>query len=254
MSRPHPLTAMKEWEWSQSWEEQQEIVDRLHAKRGSWLPNIVEKRRWGAVRWTSGRPTHAATSGQAVPETFAVLRPGLRDPQLRDRVADVLSQPAPMFQVVGIGLRRHQLVGAVAGAVGGAVVLVVLALVLGLGPIGAVAGAIVGLGLGGAGGAMAAQYKFDRDRDAVLKEGERVRVVTGRYAPTAWARLVDATTGLEVAAGGDTAPDDQTSDAVQTALWEAAGLLLGSSDHTGVEVLADGMERLAQAHRGIGGR
>lgn len=251
MSRPHPLSAMKEWEWSQSWEEQQEIVDRLQARRGTWLPNIVERRRWGAVRWTSGRPKHAATSGQAVPETFAVLRPGLTDPELRDRVSDALYQPAPMFQVAGWGIRRHQLIGAVPGAVAGAVLLVVLALLIGLGPIGAIVGALLGLALGGAGGAMAGQYKFDRDRAAVVKEGERVRVVTGRYAPTSWSRLVEATTGMEVTA--DTSTDSQTAEAVQTALWEAAGLLLGSSDHTGVEVLADGMERLAQAHRGIGG-
>lgn len=251
MSRPHPLSAMKEWEWSQAWEQQQEIVDRLKAKRGSWLPNVVEKRPWGAVRWTSGRPSHAATSGQAVPETFAVMRPGLNDQPLRDRVAEALSQPAPMFQLVGVGLRRHQLVPAVAGAAIGAVLLIVLALLLGLGVIGAIVGALVGLGGGAAGGAALGQYLFDRERDAVLKEGERVRVVTGRYAPTSWSRLVDATTGLETAATATA--DDQTGNAVQTALWEAAGLLLRSSDHTGVEVLADGMERLAQAHRGISG-
>ncbi|WP_169791987.1 hypothetical protein [Jiangella muralis] len=251
MSRPHPLSAMKEWEWSQAWEQQQDIVDRLHAKRGSWLPNVVEKRPWGAVRWTSGRPTHAATSGQAVPETFAVLRPGLNDRPLRDRVAETLAQPPPMFQVVGIGLRRHQLIPAIAGAAAGAVLLIVLALVLGLGAVGAILGLLIGVAGGGVGGAALGQYLFDRERDAVLKEGEQVRVVTGRYAPTSWSRLVDATTGLETAATA--AADDQTGNAVQTALWEAAGLLLRSSDHTGVEVLADGMERLAQAHRGISG-
>ncbi|TDD95161.1 hypothetical protein [Jiangella asiatica] len=254
MTRPHPLSAMKEWEWSQSWEEQQEIVQRLQSRRGTWLPNIVEKRLWGAVRWTSGRPGHAATSGQAVPETFAVLRPGLRDSELRERVTDALRQPAPMFQVAGLGIRRHQLVGAIPGALVGAVLLIVLAFVAGLGVVGAIIGALLGIGLGGVGGAMAGQYKFDRDRAAVLKEGERVRVVTGRYAPTSWSRLVEATTGLEVASDAGAAADGQTADAVQTALWEAAGLLLRSSDHTGVEVLADGMERLAQAHRGIGGR
>jgi hypothetical protein len=93
------------------------------------------------------------------------------------------------------------------------------------------------------------QYKFDHDRGVVLKDG-KVRVVTGRYAPTSWSRLVEAATGLEWVVSGKEAADDQAAEAVQTALWEAAGLLLRSSDHTGVEVLADGMERLAQAHRG----
>lgn len=249
MSRPHPLAAMKEWEWSRTWEEQQEIVDRLHAHRGMWLPNIVEKRRWGAMRWTSGRPSHAATSGQAVPETFVVLRPGVRDPKLRDRVAEVLHEPAPVFSVAGIGARRHQLVGAAPGAAAGAVLFVVLGFVSGIGPVLSVLAGLVGVVLGAVGGSMAAQYKFDRDRGAVLRDGRRVRVVTGRYAPTSWSRLVEATTGLELAPSGDEAPDDQAAEAVQTALWEAAGLLLRSSDHTGVEVLADGMERLAQAHR-----
>lgn len=248
MSRPHPLTAMKEWEWSQTWEEQQEIVDRLHANKGSWLPNIVERRQWGAMRWTSGRPSHAAATGQAVPETFVVLRPGLDDSQLHDRVTAALAEPAPMFQVVGIGLRRYQLVGAAAGAVAGGVLLGVLTAVLGLGAIFVILAVVVGIALGAFGGTVAAQYKVDRDRGAVMKDGEHVRVVTGRYAPTSWSRLVEATTGVETAAG-DLPPDDQASAAVQTALWEAAGLLLSSSDHTGVEVLADGMERLAQAHR-----
>ncbi|PSL03663.1 hypothetical protein CLV30_107144 [Haloactinopolyspora alba] len=250
MSRPHPLTVMKEWEWSRTWDEQQEIVDQSRAGGGAWLPNVVETRQWGAVRWTSGRPAHASESGQAVPETFAVLRPGLDDPVLRERLPEVLRDPPPLFQVAGIGARRHQLLGAAPGAVVGAALLGVLIGVLGLGAVGVVVGVLLGLVLGAVGGAAVAQYLHDRDRSAVLKDGERVRVVTGRYAPTSWARLVEATTGLERASAGSDGPDDQAAEAVQTALWEAAGLLLSSSDHTGVEVLADGMERLAQAHRG----
>lgn len=247
MSRPHPLTAMKEWEWSRTWEEQQEVVDRLHAG-GTWLPNVVETRRWGAVRWTSGRPSHAAVSGQAVPETFVVLRPGLDDQSLRDRLPDVLRDPPPVFHLAGVGARRHQLVGAAPGALAGAVVLAVLAGVIGLGVLGVLLGVLLGLGLGAAAGTAVAQYLFDRERATVLKDTARVRVVTGRYSPTSWARLVEAATGMERVTADD-APDDQAAEAVQTALWEAAGLLLRSSDHTGVEVLADGMERLAQAHR-----
>ncbi|WP_298327948.1 hypothetical protein [Haloactinopolyspora sp.] len=250
MNRPHPLTALNEWEWTRSWEEQQEIIDRLNSAGGTWLPNIVEPRRWGAMRWTSGRPSHAADSGQAVPETFVVLRPGLDDPELRDRLPEVLREPPPMFNVAGIGARRHHVMGLAPGALLGAVVLAVLAGVIGLGGVGVVVGLLLGLGLGATAGAMVAQYVFERDRSAVLKDSERVRVVTGRYAPTSWSRLVEATTGMERASAGDSEPDDQAAEAVQTALWEAAGLLLSSSDHTGVEVLADGMERLAQAHRG----
>lgn len=250
MSRPHPLTAMKEWEWSKTWEEQQEIVDGLNTAGGAWLPNIVEKRRWGAVRWTSGRPSHAAGSGQAIPETFVVLQPGLDDSGLRERVQAALREPPPMFQVAGVAVRRHHVMGIAPGAVAGAVVLAVLAGLIGLGVIGVIIGVLLGIVLGALGGAAVAQYLDDRDRSTVLKDHARVRVVTGRYAPTAWARLVEATTGVETAPSGGEAPDDQAAEAVQTALWEAAGLLLSSSDHTGVEVLADGMERLAQAHGG----
>lgn len=240
---------MKEWEWTRVWEEQQKIVERLHAKRGTWLPNVIEKRHWGAIRWTSGRPLHAASSGKAVPETFAVLRPGLGDPGLHDHVTDVLHEPEPALRVAGIGVRRHQLVGAVPGAVVGAVIFTVVAAVLGLGIAGIVLGLVLGCLAGAVGGGAVMQYKFDHDRGVVLKDG-KVRVVTGRYAPTSWSRLVEAATGLEWVVSGKEAADDQAAEAVQTALWEAAGLLLRSSDHTGVEVLADGMERLAQAHRG----
>ena len=49
MTRPHPLTAMSERQWAQAWEAQQDVVDAMPQGRGSWLPNIVEARHWGAV-------------------------------------------------------------------------------------------------------------------------------------------------------------------------------------------------------------
>ena len=53
----------------------------------------------------------------------------------------------------------------------------------------------------------------------------------------------------EMAVGHDPEAEGQSQEAVQGALWEAAGLLLRSSDHTGVEVLADGVRRLVNARR-----
>ncbi|WP_166353911.1 hypothetical protein [Phytoactinopolyspora limicola] len=256
MSRPHPLTAMKEREWSQAWDEQQRIVDeQLKSQRGSWLPNVVERRRWGALRWTSGRPGHAANSGRAVAETFVVIRPDLHDDESAERVVEALEDPAPTFRILGFGLHRHHLIGVGAGAAAVAVLAGVVAAVAGLGAIGLVLGVLVGALAGGGGGAFAAQAYMERQRAAVLGDEDLARLVLGRYASKSWTRLVEAASALEAALPRDRGvrlddPDTQTVEAIHIAMWEASGLLLGSSDHTGVDVLAEGVERLERAHRG----
>ncbi|MGH8825976.1 MAG: YkvA family protein [Jiangellaceae bacterium] len=251
MTRPHPLTAMSERQWAQAWEAQQRVVDAMPQGRGSWLPNLVEARRWGALRWTSGRPAHAATTGHAVAESFAVIRPDVTDRSVRAAVADVLTDRPPVTRIAGVGVREHQVSASVLGAVGLSVVAATVAALAGAGwwlvlvvaALGAVGGAVAGASL--------ADYRFGRAKAAVLAD-KRVRVVTGRYAPPAWTRLVEATTRLEEisARDHDAEADRQAHEAVQGALWEAAGLLLGSSDHTGVEVLAEGVERLADVRQG----
>jgi hypothetical protein len=80
-------------------------------------------------------------------------------------------------------------------------------------------------------------------------------VIVGRYASKSWSRLVEAASALELALPKDAGkslkdPDSQTVEAIHIAMWVAAGLLLTSSDHTGVDVLAEGVERLERAHRG----
>ncbi|NDL56335.1 hypothetical protein F7O44_04535 [Phytoactinopolyspora sp. XMNu-373] len=256
MTRPHPLTAMKEREWSQAWEEQQRIVDeQLKSQRGSWLPNVVERRRWGAMRWTSGRPGHAASSGRAVAETFVVLRPDRIDDGATERIVEALEEPAPTVRVLGFGLQRHHLIGLASGAAVVALLAVLVAAVTGMGAAGIILGIVVGGLAGAAGGAFASQYYVERQRAAVLADEELLRTVLGRYAPKSWTRLVEAASALEAAVpknGGTRLddPDTQTVEAIHIAMWEAAGLLLSSSDHTGMDVLAEGVERLERAHRG----
>jgi hypothetical protein len=237
---------MTEREWSQGWTSQQAEVDRLGG-RGGWLPNIVERRRWGALRWTSGRPAHAAASGQAVAETFVVLRPDVSDAAAVDRVLDVLREAPPQVRIAGVGLHRRQILMALLGAVVGGLLLGILAAVLGLGVVLVAVAAVIGVLAGAIGGAVGAHYIDARRRAAVLGDAERVRVVTGRYAPESWTRLMKAATTLEerIRANDDT----QSDEAMHVALWEAAGLLLNTSDHTGVEVLAQGVERLVKAYR-----
>jgi hypothetical protein len=252
MSRVHPMSAMTEVEWSRAWHGEQKQVDQLRSRRGSWLPNVVEIRDWGAIRWTSGRPRHAADTGQAVAETFVVVNPERK--AHRDAAAVALRDPAPVAGFAGFTLRREPLLGAAIGAAVGlliGVLIVVLAsfpvivgvlVVLVLAAAGAVAGGFVGRHLGA------------QARTKAMGGSSAVRTITGRYAPASWSRLVVAATALESSAAASAttaggAPDAQSADAVHHALWEAAGLLLGSSDHTGVEVLADGVERLADAHR-----
>lgn len=243
---------MSEREWSEAWKTEQLVLDRLNSRRGSWLPHVVEQRSWGAIRWTSGRPAHAAASGRAVTETFVVFRPDGHDPTTRTVTERALRDPAPVLQFAGSVARKHQIVGALIGGLASAVVIAApLALAGAAIPI-VIIGAIVALTAGALAGALIAESMAVRERAKLLGDPERLRVVTGRYAPQSWLRLVEASTTLETSLprtgpnGQD--PDAQAQLAVHAALWEAAGLLLGSSDHTGVEVLAEGVERLAEAH------
>lgn len=253
MSPVPPMSAMSELEWSTAWRGEQERVDQLHAQRGSWLPNVVEVRDWGAIRWTSGRPRHAADTGQAAAESFVVVSPEHKD--LRDAAAAALRDPAPIAGFAGFTVRRETLAGAVIGALLG-VVLGVLVMVLASLPVALGVFILVVLtALGAVGGALAGRQANRQRRTKVVADSTKVRNITGRYAPEAWSRLVIAATQLEAPTSSSTGAglarvlDPQATEAVHQALWEASGLLLGSSNHTGVEVLADGVERLADAHR-----
>jgi hypothetical protein len=250
MTRPHPLTAMSEWQWDQAWEEQNRLLKNLPGGRGTWLPNVVEPRPWGVLRWTSGRPDYAASTGQAVPETFAVLRPDVPDQQIRCTVVDALTERPAQTRIAGFGIREHQLRAATLGAVGGLVLAATAAALAGAGWVLVLVLAGAGSVLGGVAGGALADYQLARSRSVVLTESPYVRVVTGRYASPEWIRLLEASTLLEeMADGHDVEAEGQSQEAVQGALWEAAGLLLRSSDHTGVEVLADGVQRLVKARR-----
>jgi hypothetical protein len=250
MTRPHPLTAMSEWKWDQAWEEQQRLLDSLPGGRGNWLPNVVEPRPWGVLRWTSGRPEYAASTGQAVPETFAVLRPDVTDPHIRDSVVEALTDRPAQNRIAGISIHEHQVRPATLGAVGGLVLAATVAALAGAGWVLVLVVAALGCAIGGVAGGAFADYQVAKSRSAVITESPVVRVVTGRYASPDWIRLVEASTLLEeMAVGLDAEAEGQSQEAVQGALWEAAGLLLRSSDHTGVEVLADGVQRLVNARR-----
>jgi hypothetical protein len=225
-------------------------MDRLKSQRGSWLPNVVEVRDWGALRWTSGQPSHAASSGIAVAETFAVLRPDLDDRAARRRVLEALRERPPVRRILGFGFREHHLRGAALGAAAGGVLLAAVSAVLGVDLILVIVAAVVGI-LGGATvGTALSHSQEQRERRAVLGDTRQVRTVTGRFAPAAWTRLAEGATAIETHLAGDgSGAAREARAAVHEALWEAADLLLTSSDHTGVEVLAEQMERLAEADR-----
>lgn len=252
MTRPHPLTTLTERAWAKAWDGEQQFVDRLHARRGSWLPNIIESRGWGVMRWTSGRPDHAATSGQAVAETFVVLRPDIDDPAVRAEVSRALRDEPPVARLSGYDIRQYQLAGVLPGALGLAIVGLAVAALAGAGiPIMLLA-LLVGAAIGAAGGAAVAHVVEDRRNAGILRDEESVRMVMGRYAPTSWNRLVESVTDMEAtlprsSEAGE--PDLMAADAVRLTLWEAAGLLINSSDHSGIDVLADGVTRLVEAHR-----
>ncbi|MBD0292600.1 MAG: hypothetical protein ICV70_03365 [Jiangellaceae bacterium] len=249
MARANPLTAMSERRWEQVWTEQQRALASLPSMRGLWLPNVVEPRPWGAVRWTSGRPDYAGSTGQAIAEKFAVTRPDA-DPGLRNRIVANLTDPSPVTRLLGYPVHEHQIGAMTIGAVCGGLLTATLAALVGGGWVAVLVAATVGALVGMVAGAALATYRNARARSAVLGDTSSVRVVTGRFAPPSWLRLVGASTLVEErASGGYPGVEEQAHEAIHAALWEAAALVLRSSDHTGVEVLADGVERLANAHR-----
>jgi hypothetical protein len=186
-----------------------------------------------------------------VAESFAVLRPDATDPKFRNAVVEAMTDHPQITRIAGVSIGEERLRGGTLGAVAVAVVAAIVAALVGAGWVVVLAAAVLGAAGGAVVGGSLADYQVAKARSRVVSDSHQVRVVTGRYAPPAWARLVEATTQLEEMAAGDADPDadPQTEEAVQGALWEAAGLLLGSSDHTGVDVLAEGMERLADARR-----
>lgn len=250
MSLVPSMCTLSERGWVDAWEAEQAILDRLGADRDTWLPHVVEPRGWGLLRWTSGRPEQAAETGTAVAETFAVLRPDATPAQHR-AAARALRTPPPMVTVLGKGLRRSTLLAATLFGVVGMALGFVLGSVTGAGALGTIVWVVLLLLLGAAAGAMGerALRRFHRNR--VLVANDSVRLVTGRYSPENWERLIRAVTAVEIT--GTRRSDTRTSDppvqettAVRAAVWEAAGLLLASSDHAGIDVLADGVERLAR--------
>ena len=251
MSLVPSMCTLSQRRWVDAWEAEQAILDRLGADRDTWLPHVVESREWGVLRWTSGRPEQAAETGTAVAETFAVLSPDATSAQHRAAARALRSSP-PVVTVLGKGLRRSTLLAAASFGVIGVALGLLLGSVTGAGALGIIAWVLFLLLLGVAAGAASerALRRFHRNR--VLIANDSVRLVTGRYAPENWERLIRAVTAVETTGTGSSGPPDrettQTTEAaaVRAAVWEAAGLLLASSDHAGIDVLADGVERLAR--------
>src|SRR5690625_871200 len=254
MSLVPSMCTLSQRRWVDAWEAEQAILDRLGADRDTWLPHVVESREWGVLRWTSGRPEQAAETGTAVAETFAVLSPDATSAQHRAAARALRSSP-PVVTVLGKGLRRSTLLAAASFGVIGVALGLLLGSVTGAGALGIIAWVLFLLLLGVAAGAASerALRRFHRNR--VLIANDSVRLVTGRYAPASWERLIRAVTAVEITGTGPSGssgePPDQGTPGQQTmevraAVWEAAGLLLASSDHAGIDVLADGVERLAR--------
>lgn len=250
MSRPHPLTALSEREWAQAWEAEQRALDALDSNRGSWLPNVVELRDWGALRWTSGRPAHAAATGKAAADSVAVFSPDLTDAQARTEILEALRDRPPVTRALGFGFRKHHLRGAAIGAAAVGVLGPAVAAILGLEPLLIIAALVLGASVGAVGGVTVMHYRFRQHRAAVLGSTRNVRVIAVRHVTPAFLRLVEAATRISAVPRGGTEPHPQTRQALHLAMWSAAELVQGKSDHTGVEVLAADMERLARAERG----
>lgn len=249
MSRPHPLTAHSEREWAQAWEAEQRAMDALNSQRGSWLPNVVEARDWGAIKFTSGRPGHAGATGQAAVDSVAVFHPDLTDRAARSEILHALRDRPPVQRVLGFGLREHHLRGAVVGAIAGAVAAAGLSALLGVGAVVVLVAAIIGLVAGVVIGTAITHYRFKVHRREVLSKVDHVRrIAMGKArpaAPKAWSQVVEAATQVDVRLANRPQPDPQTRQAVHMALWEAAVLVQQSSDHTGLEVLVDELSSLA---------
>ncbi len=246
MNRSEQLSTLSEREWVAAWDKEQESLDLLKSRRGSWLPNVVEVRHWGALRWTTGRPGHASSSGQAVAETFAVLRPGLADKTVQNDVLEALRERPPARRILGFGFREYHIRGAALGAVAGGVVAAAAAAIARLDSVVVLLVALAGLGIGLVIGTAIVHAQDRRARKKALSDSSRVRIVTGRFAPDHWFALVAAATTISGRLGNDQSDiARQTRDDVHQALWEGAGVVLTSSDHTGIEVLAERMQRLA---------
>lgn len=250
MSRPHPLTALSEREWAQAWEAEQRALDALDANRGSWLPNVVETRDWGALRWTSGRPAHAAATGRAAADSVAVFRPGLTDSQIRTEILEALRDRPPVTRALSFGFRKHHLRGAGVGAAVVGVLAPIIAAIMGLEPLLIIAALVVGAIAGAAAGVAVMHYRFRQHRAEVLGNTRNVRVLAVRHVTPAFLRLVEAATQIAAVPRGGIEAHPQTREALHLAMWSAAELVQEKSDHTGVDVLASDMERLARAERG----
>lgn len=249
MSRPHPLTAHSEREWEQAWEAEQCAMDALNSQRGSWLPNVVEARDWGAIKFTSGRPGHAGATGQAAVDSVAVFHPELTDQAARSEILLAMRDRPPVQRVLGFGLREHHVRGAVVGGIVGAVAGAGAAALLGTGVAVVLIAAVVGLVAGVVLGTAIMHYRFRSHRREVLSNVEHVRRITmGKArpaAPMAWSQVIEAATQVDVQLANRRQSDPQTRRAVHMAVWEAALLVQQSSDHTGLQVLVDELTSLA---------
>ena len=224
-------------------------MDALNSQRGSWLPNVVEARDWGAIKFTSGRPGHAGATGQAAVDSTAVFHPDLTDRTARSEILHAMRDRPPVQRVLGFGFREHHLRGAVVGAIAGAVVAAGLVALLGGGAVAVLVASIVGLLVGAALGIVITHYRFRVHRREVLSNvGQVRRIAMGKARPAApreWSQVVEAATQVDVQLAGRPQPDPQTRRALHMAVWEAAVLVQQSSDHTGLEVLVQELSSLA---------
>jgi hypothetical protein len=224
-------------------------MDALNSQRGSWLPNVVEARDWGAIKFTSGRPGHAGATGQAAVDSAAVFHPDLTDRTARSEILHAMRDRPPVQRVLGFGFREHHLRGAVVGAIAGAVVAAGLVALLGGGAVAVLVASIVGLLVGVALGIVITHYRFRVHRREVLSNvGQVRRIAMGKARPAApreWSQVVEAATQVDVQLAGRPQPDPQTRRALHMAVWEAAVLVQQSSDHTGLEVLVQELSSLA---------
>ena len=249
MSRPHPLTAHSEREWAQAWEADQRAMDALNSQRGSWLPNVVEVRDWGAIKFTSGRPGHAGATGQAAVDSVAVFNPELTDRAVRSEILNALRDRPPVRRVLGFGFREHHIRGAALGAIAGTVAVAGVAAVLEAGVVLVLIAAMLGMVIGLVVGTAITHYRLKAHRREVLSKVDQVRrIAMGKArpaAPRAWSQVVEAATQVDIQLANRPQPDPQTRQALQLAMWEAAVLVQQSSDHTGLQVLVEELSSLA---------
>jgi hypothetical protein len=224
-------------------------MDALNSQRGSWLPNVVEARDWGAIKFTSGRPGHAGATGQAAVDSVAVFNPDLTDRAARSEILHALRDRAPVRRVLGFGFREHHLRGAGLGAIAGAVAAAGVAALLGVGVVLVLVAAMIGMVVGLALGTAVTHYRFKVHRREVLSKIHQVRrIAMGKArpaAPRAWSQVVEAATQVDIQLANRPQPDRPTRQALHLAMWEAAVLVQQSSDHTGLQVLVEELSSLA---------